>query len=50
MDDKARHIAQGVGSEGTSLNYLANIVTYLQELGISDAKMESLLEKARILS
>jgi len=50
VDDKARHIAQGVGSEGTSLNYLANIVTYLQELGISDAKMESLLEKARILS
>lgn len=50
VDDKARHIAQGVGSEGTSLGYLANIVDHLRELGISDAKMESLLEQARALS
>lgn len=44
---KAQHIAQGVGSEGSSVEYLSNIVTHLRELGIADAHLESLLEKAR---
>jgi glutathione-specific gamma-glutamylcyclotransferase len=48
--EKARHIAQGTGSEGTSIDYLANIVSHLHELGISDAKMESLLAQARALT
>jgi cation transport protein ChaC len=45
--EKARHIAQGVGSEGSSLDYLANIVAHLRELDIADARLESLLAQAR---
>jgi len=46
-EKKARLIAQGVGSEGSSLDYLANIVAHLTELGICDEKMENLLALAR---
>jgi len=46
-EKKARLIAQGVGSEGTSLDYLANIVAHLTELGIRDERMENLLALAR---
>jgi cation transport protein ChaC len=47
--EKARHIAQGIGTEGSSLDYLANIITHLRELGIVDANLEALLEQARAL-
>jgi cation transport protein ChaC len=46
-EEKARLISQGVGSEGSSLDYLANIVAHLTELGIRDEKMERLLALAR---
>jgi glutathione-specific gamma-glutamylcyclotransferase len=46
-DKKAKHIAQGVGSEGSSLDYVANIVAHLRQLGITDANLESLLVLAR---
>lgn len=46
-DAKIAHIAQGIGSEGTSVDYLANIVNHLRDLNISDANLESLLEKVR---
>ncbi len=44
---KAVAIASGVGSEGSSLEYLENIVRHLDDLEISDVYMERLLAKAR---
>src|SRR4051812_28151079 len=35
--EKVRHILQGKGSEGRSLEYLRNLVQHLHELGIADA-------------
>ncbi|MBL8642510.1 MAG: gamma-glutamylcyclotransferase [Rhodospirillaceae bacterium] len=46
-EKKIAHVAQGVGSEGSSVDYLANIVAHLRELNISDPNLESLLEKVR---
>jgi cation transport protein ChaC len=46
-DVKAGHIAQGQGSEGRSIDYLANIVEQLHALNIVDLNLESLLSKAR---
>ncbi|MDX2144073.1 MAG: gamma-glutamylcyclotransferase [Rhodospirillaceae bacterium] len=46
---KAEHVAQGVGSEGRSLDYLANIVAHMEELGIVDANLETLLAQAQVL-
>jgi cation transport protein ChaC len=48
-DEKAAHVVQGVGSEGRSLDYLANIIAHLEDLGIIDANLERLLAKARAL-
>jgi cation transport protein ChaC len=48
-DKKALHVAQGVGSQGRSLDYLANIVAHMEELGIIDANLENLLARARAL-
>lgn len=47
---KAQHIAQGEGSEGRSLDYLANIIEHLRELDIVDANLETLFIKAKALS
>ena len=44
--EKVRHVLQGKGSEGRSLEYLRNLVQHLQELGIADARMEALLKAA----
>jgi len=44
---KIAHIAQGVGSEGSSVDYLANIVRHLRDLEIADEKLETLLGKGR---
>lgn len=46
-DEKANAIAQATGSEGTSLDYLANLVAHLAEMGIDDAHLEKLLTRAR---
>ncbi len=39
---KAAHIVQGVGSEGRSLDYVANIARHLDDLGIDDANIKRL--------
>ena len=39
---KAAHIVQGVGSEGRSLDYVANIARHLEGLGIDDANIKRL--------
>jgi cation transport protein ChaC len=44
--EKVRHIVQGHGSEGRSLDYLRTLVQHLEELGIADAHMEALLTAA----
>lgn len=41
-EKKAAHVVQGVGSEGRSLDYLANIARHLDELGIADANITRL--------
>lgn len=45
--EKITHVAQGIGSEGTSVDYLANIIQHLHDLNISDSNLESLLAKVR---
>lgn len=45
-DHKAAAIAVGVGSEGSSLEYLENIISHLNDLKIADAYMEKLLTRA----
>jgi cation transport protein ChaC len=45
--EKAAAIAAGVGSEGGSLDYLEQIVSHLDELGITDDHMHRLLLAAR---
>jgi cation transport protein ChaC len=47
LDKKIAHVKQGIGSEGTSVEYLANIVSHLHELKISDENLESLLAKVK---
>lgn len=47
-ENKAAAIAAGVGSEGSSLEYLENIVHHLKGLDITDVYMEKLLTKARL--
>jgi len=43
---KTKCIVAGTGSEGRSLDYLANIVAHLQEIGINDLHMTDLLAEA----
>jgi cation transport protein ChaC len=44
---KVAHIVQGVGSEGRSFDYLANIARHLDALGIADATIARLHGLAR---
>lgn len=46
--EKAAAIVSGSGSEGRSLDYLANVVAHLRELGIDDTHMTNLLRKAQL--
>jgi len=45
--DVVRYIQQGVGERGPNLDYLANTVAHLRELGIVDQGMERLLVEVR---
>lgn len=47
IEEKVIYLLQGTGTEGRSLEYLANIVHQLEDLGIEDAGLEALLEHAR---
>ena len=46
VTEKIKYLLQGTGSEGRSLEYLANIVEQLGELGISDDGLSELLLQA----
>ena len=48
-DEKVTAIVRGVGSEGRSIDYLLSLMDHLRELGIEDAHMAALLNKARAL-
>jgi len=45
-EKKVAHIVQGQGTEGRCLVYLQNLVQHLEELGIADARMITLLDAA----
>lgn len=45
---KVAAIVAGRGSEGRSLDYLANLVAHLEELGIGDSRLHRLLVLARV--
>ncbi|MBT7450849.1 MAG: gamma-glutamylcyclotransferase, partial [Rhodospirillaceae bacterium] len=44
--EKIKYLLQGTGTEGRSLEYLANIVDQLGELGIADEGLSELLSQA----
>ncbi len=46
-DEKTQAIARAVGSEGPSIDYLVNLVAHLADMGIEDAHLARLLERAR---
>ena len=47
--EKAAAIAAGRGSEGRSLDYLANLVAHLDALGIGDSHLHRLLDQAKAM-
>ncbi len=47
VERKIDYLLQGTGSEGRSLEYLANIVEQLDQLGIADEGLSALLNLAR---
>lgn len=47
IEEKITYLLQGMGSEGRSLEYLANIVEQLGLLGIADEGLNDLLTQAR---
>jgi cation transport protein ChaC len=46
VEEKVTYLLQGNGSEGRSIEYLANIIDQLEELGISDEGLSELLAHA----
>jgi cation transport protein ChaC len=49
-DEAARIIAASAGDRGTGLDYLANTVRHLEELGIADGPLHRIAERVRSLS
>lgn len=49
-DTQARTIARARGLRGPNIDYLARTAAQLRELGIRDAEIEALLDRARALS
>ena len=47
LEDKITYLLQGMGSEGRSIDYLANILEQLNHLGIEDAHLHDLHAQAR---
>jgi cation transport protein ChaC len=45
-EKKVAHIVQGRGTEGRCLEYMRNLVAHLDELGIPDPRMSTLLDAA----
>ena len=47
LGDKIRYLLQGYGSEGRSIDYLENIVSQLDSLGMPDRELSGMLGRAR---
>lgn len=47
IDEQARLVAAGKGDRGTALEYLANTVEHIDELGISDTQLHEVYAKAQ---
>jgi len=47
VEDKISYLLQGTGSEGRSIDYLANILEQLGYLGIEDEHLANLYDQAR---
>lgn len=46
QEEQARLVAQGVGRRGRALDYLANTIRHLDDLGIKDGPLHQVLEMA----
>ena len=46
-DEAARRVARGHGVEGSALEYLANTLEHLTEMGIEEGPLHAILEMAR---
>ena len=46
-DEAARRVARGHGEEGSALEYLANTLEHLAEMGIKEGPLHAILEMAR---
>jgi len=49
LEEQARLVAQGVGKKGPSIDYLANSVKHIDDLGIPDTQLHQVLKMARAL-
>lgn len=47
LEQQARLVAQGVGNNGRAIDYLANTLAHIEELGFSDQQLVKVLELAR---
>ena len=47
LEEQAELVAQGVGQNGTALDYLANSVEHIDDLGIPDTQLHEVLAMAR---
>ena len=50
LEEQARLVSQGVGQKGPALDYLANTVGHIDELGIKDTDLHKVLKMARAFS
>ena len=49
IDEQAHLVATGKGDRGTALDYLANTIKHIDELGISDPQLHEVYAKAQTL-
>jgi len=50
LEEKITYLRQGLGTEGSSIDYLAKVVSALGELGIRDDGLSDLLKHAQAVS
>lgn len=48
LEEQARYIIQGVGTRGTSIDYLENTIDHLDQLGIGDGPLHELRKRVRL--
>lgn len=46
LEETAKLVAQGIGREGTALEYLRNTVAHLEDLGIREGRLHAILRRA----